>query len=260
MNKIAQTNKDLKDELAQQLASLVALCQVFDDGQTSIAKEIATKLRVLLYDRAPISKSLLAQLNLKDRDFISTSATRQTMQGSTWAGSFSGLIAINSENGFVPHLDNAPNGQKQLSFNEWWNEPIFIDETGGSFSRSNIVMTVVNQDGGAHVDPALDGPYRELSRNNSLGLLRGSSTGSWEPISEPHLFAIRQIAHEVLRSLNTDGYAPMQQPPKGFTFVPMGISISNQSDNTERIPRVGRNEPCPCGSGFKYKKCHDKSA
>lgn len=23
-----------------------------------------------------------------------------------------------------------------------------------------------------------------------------------------------------------------------------------------QIPRVGRNEPCPCGSGNKYKKCH----
>ena len=21
-------------------------------------------------------------------------------------------------------------------------------------------------------------------------------------------------------------------------------------------PRVGRNEPCPCGSGIKFKKCH----
>ena len=21
-------------------------------------------------------------------------------------------------------------------------------------------------------------------------------------------------------------------------------------------PKVGRNEPCPCGSGLKYKKCH----
>ena len=23
-------------------------------------------------------------------------------------------------------------------------------------------------------------------------------------------------------------------------------------------PKVGRNEPCPCGSGKKYKKCHGK--
>jgi preprotein translocase subunit SecA len=21
-------------------------------------------------------------------------------------------------------------------------------------------------------------------------------------------------------------------------------------------PRIGRNDPCPCGSGKKYKKCH----
>ncbi|NUQ47655.1 MAG: SEC-C domain-containing protein, partial [Phycisphaerae bacterium] len=23
-------------------------------------------------------------------------------------------------------------------------------------------------------------------------------------------------------------------------------------------PRVGRNDPCPCGSGKKYKQCHGK--
>jgi preprotein translocase subunit SecA len=22
------------------------------------------------------------------------------------------------------------------------------------------------------------------------------------------------------------------------------------------LPKVGRNDPCPCGSGLKYKKCH----
>ena len=25
---------------------------------------------------------------------------------------------------------------------------------------------------------------------------------------------------------------------------------------TRETPKVGRNEPCPCGSGMKYKKCH----
>jgi preprotein translocase subunit SecA len=24
------------------------------------------------------------------------------------------------------------------------------------------------------------------------------------------------------------------------------------------VPRVGRNDPCPCGSGKKYKVCHGK--
>jgi preprotein translocase subunit SecA len=26
------------------------------------------------------------------------------------------------------------------------------------------------------------------------------------------------------------------------------------------MPRVGRNDPCPCGSGKKYKQCHGKLA
>ena len=25
--------------------------------------------------------------------------------------------------------------------------------------------------------------------------------------------------------------------------------------NNERIPKVGRNDPCPCGSGRKFKRC-----
>jgi uncharacterized protein YecA (UPF0149 family) len=25
-------------------------------------------------------------------------------------------------------------------------------------------------------------------------------------------------------------------------------------------PKLGRNDPCPCGSGKKYKKCHGASA
>ena len=44
--------------------------------------------------------------------------------------------------------------------------------------------------------------------------------------------------------------------------VPMDFqhqSASNPSDQ-EQTPRVGRNEPCPCGSGKKYKQCHGKLA
>ena len=26
------------------------------------------------------------------------------------------------------------------------------------------------------------------------------------------------------------------------------------------VPKVGRNEPCPCGSGKKYKQCHGQLA
>ncbi|ELM7798930.1 SEC-C domain-containing protein, partial [Escherichia coli] len=29
-----------------------------------------------------------------------------------------------------------------------------------------------------------------------------------------------------------------------------------KSEVTRLFGAVGRNEPCPCGSGVKYKKCH----
>ena len=43
--------------------------------------------------------------------------------------------------------------------------------------------------------------------------------------------------------------------------VPMDFQHqSASSGQQEQMPRVGRNEPCPCGSGKKYKQCHGKLA
>jgi preprotein translocase subunit SecA len=38
------------------------------------------------------------------------------------------------------------------------------------------------------------------------------------------------------------------------------LDSSTSAVATDSIPRVGRNEPCPCGSGKKYKQCHGKLA
>ena len=40
-------------------------------------------------------------------------------------------------------------------------------------------------------------------------------------------------------------------------------SVSQETDPATlvaEVPRVGRNDPCPCGSGKKYKLCHGKLA
>jgi preprotein translocase subunit SecA len=41
-------------------------------------------------------------------------------------------------------------------------------------------------------------------------------------------------------------------------------SVSQDTDTSDvafaDLPRVGRNDPCPCGSGKKYKACHGKLA
>ena len=50
------------------------------------------------------------------------------------------------------------------------------------------------------------------------------------------------------RTIETHGEAP---PARGD-----GAAASPQGTITRAGPRVGRNDPCPCGSGKKYKKCH----
>jgi preprotein translocase subunit SecA len=37
-------------------------------------------------------------------------------------------------------------------------------------------------------------------------------------------------------------------------------SVSTEADPATEVPRVGRNDPCPCGSGKKYKQCHGRLA
>jgi len=46
--------------------------------------------------------------------------------------------------------------------------------------------------------------------------------------------------------------ANIPDPPK---IIPMEIPPTEKQLN-RKPPKVGRNEPCPCGSGLKFKKCH----
>ena len=41
-------------------------------------------------------------------------------------------------------------------------------------------------------------------------------------------------------------------------LLPISFSQSTPESETHTFPKVGRNDPCPCGSGKKYKHCHGK--
>jgi preprotein translocase subunit SecA len=40
----------------------------------------------------------------------------------------------------------------------------------------------------------------------------------------------------------------------------VGAAMSHEALGADGVPKVGRNDPCPCGSGKKYKQCHGKIA
>jgi preprotein translocase subunit SecA len=59
--------------------------------------------------------------------------------------------------------------------------------------------------------------------------------------------------------------APLRPTPLTFTGPNQGATPAGQEDGKVKTvvrdqPKVGRNEPCPCGSGKKYKKCHGINA
>ncbi len=51
-------------------------------------------------------------------------------------------------------------------------------------------------------------------------------------------------------------YGPPPLRPAGLQATTPPASSVPVVSKPARVPRVGPNQPCPCGSGLKYKRCH----
>ncbi len=49
-------------------------------------------------------------------------------------------------------------------------------------------------------------------------------------------------------------------PASGACVERQDRAAAAQAPFVRGVPKVGRNEPCPCGSGKKYKHCHGQLA
>jgi uncharacterized protein YecA (UPF0149 family) len=67
-------------------------------------------------------------------------------------------------------------------------------------------------------------------------------------------FFMQVIRHDdfVRRQLATVNYRERQSQEYQMVKRSDGRGVENRRD----MPKVGRNDPCPCGSGKKYKQCH----
>ena len=254
MSKIKLKHEDLEEHLKEQIEFLNTSCDLYDDGKFSEAKRIATIIRVLFHDTKH-SKSLLGQLDLKSDSFYSTNIplTKDSL------GTYSGLTMIGMKGKdtiYYPKLDEMSFSVNWLSFKSWWEEIVFRDKFENTISRNLLIRTSTNQDGGAHVDEALDEIYYNLSKNNSLETSMFDGLQS-SPIPNPDKAAIRQIGHEVLKTLVVD-YEKKQTAKVDIWLGGSETVIGNKPSPLPENKKIGRNEPCPCGSGKKYKICHGK--
>jgi hypothetical protein len=259
MPKTAIAPAELQAHLDEQLGFLERSATAFDQGFEDEAKRLAVALRVLLHETTQ-SHSLLGQLGRRQGAYVDTALPADAANLMTHGGLV--FVAMGPpQTRYVAMLDDVPI-TKHVPFDQWWDAPVFIDRDRNSLTRKQLILITANQDGGAHVDPALDDTYAKLQKQNSLELV-AVENGRARPMDGPERAAIRQIAHETLKTLKA-GYGKKPEHPASM-FVggmslrsgahppimpPSGLAAKS---STER--KIRRNEPCPCGSGKKYKKC-----
>jgi len=218
MTRIAQTQDELLGHLVEQIIFLTNSSKSFDDTFTCEAKRIATTIRVLLYDNpTPKSNSisLLTQLDKKNIGFYDTASDINSDSPiPQW-----GLLVISLRSGkYLAPLNNLPPDRLKkgkVRFDEWWDKIVLKDFAGNTFSRSKLIKTLADKEGGAHVDSKLDKDYVNLIKNNSMGITyvthRGGIT-SERAMGNPVLHSVRQIAHEVIKTLG-DEFPNLSFPP-----------------------------------------------
>jgi hypothetical protein len=84
---------------------------------------------------------------------------------------------------------------------------------------------------------------------------------------QPHIYAKLQalLAEDVKEAAMTEETAttilqPTQIVIEAFDAAVSGRRPGERQGTQVAEAKVGRNEPCPCGSGKKYKKCHGAAA
>jgi hypothetical protein len=251
-----RTEPELKRLLGEQLSFLESSAESYDRGFMGEAKRLATAIRVLVHDTKQ-SHSLLGQLNIKNKQFLDTAFEKKAGNKFTYGGLIATVLFKGDDKPkYRALLDEIPQSfrDKWVNFDDWWVTSIFVNQSD-DITRKKIILIASNQDGGAHVDPALDVTYDKLMSGSFMAWEVHSAAGK-SFIEDAASAAIRQIAHEVLKTLKP-GYTKKPNMENVATMIanPSMIVHSAPMQVQCKPRKIGRNELCPCGSKKKYKRC-----
>jgi hypothetical protein len=239
--------QDYKAHLYEQLDFLRSSMAAYDAGKSHEAKRLSVPIRTLVHNTRSTT-SLLRHLNVQERlGWIDRGPPEPPARGTVI--SF-GLCVVRmrfdiGQSLYEPALLRpAPDRlHPPVAFEDWWGRTILRDQQGNGFSRADLVLSLANQDGGAHIDAALNEKYRQLTRENSIGFMQGEN----RPIANSIVHAsVRHIAGELIETIESalgwnGTHATVANP---ICSLPLGAEVD-----------AARNDPCPCGSGRKFKQC-----
>lgn len=213
------SNAELEEHLVDEVRHLRVDGQAFDAGLESEARRLAATIRKLVHDTRSC-KSLLGQLGVKSSMRLEDTTIRRlelppgytelppgsmvihsgiTMTQMRMGGPDAGVKFAAPLDQLAPERVGPP-----VEFAQWWEPPILTDPLGNDFSRKGFVIALANKDGGAHIDPTLDDAYAALVKANSLGRMGGVAGEELKPLLNIALASVRQIAHELLRTLERE--------------------------------------------------------
>ena len=205
MSKYIQTGEELLDHLKEQIEFMKASAASYDSGFEGEAKRLAIAIRILVHDTSQ-SISLLAQLDKRHVLFYD-SASVYDPRNMLPSNCLTMMKISKAGSEYVAPLDNlspSRNKDKKVGFDRWWNRDLmYKDSAANTFTRKDLVLTVANKEGGAHIDPKLDQAYAKLSRFNSLGW-KYIVNSKEKPLPSPVPSSIRQIALEVSKTLSDE--------------------------------------------------------
>ena len=174
---VPRPKEELEDLFIDALESIAFMCAGFDQGQRHLTQQLAGSLRTLLYTNLEsTSRSLLYQLGRDETPIYDALESLRGGDKTIAFGPVGGLAMLE-----VVMQNNKPtefwspynlSAEKPKIFSPldlWWNNTLFQDGNGVSFSRRRIIMQIANEDGGAHIAESINKEYYELSRNNSYG-------------------------------------------------------------------------------------------
>lgn len=208
MTRLKQTEDELLGHLKDQIGFLLSSSNSYDNGLVGEAKRLAIVTRVLLHDTSR-STSLLTQLGKKNIGFYDTCIDYDPLNLAPHIGLIMMRLSTQSGAEYVAPLDNLSSARikGKVSIDDWWNKIAIKDSVGNLFTRGEIIKTLANKEGGAHVDPELDADYVNLSKFNSLGwksVVRKGDVIKEADMGNPVFPSMRQIAHEVIKTLKDE--------------------------------------------------------
>ena len=93
-----------------------------------------------------------------------------------------------------------------------------------------------------------------MNRKTAAVLMRGQIPVRDESAEEQQRVAVREAAPE--RKQDMSRYSTGRSDAAGGNMPPLPNTQPQRNEPMRAEKRAGRNEPCPCGSGKKYKNCH----